>query len=235
MTIIQFSKNIITLLLDISIFFCFSDCYAQTVNYETENITSLTNMAKKGDVVAMHYLADRYDDYQEYSKALKWWKKAAEKGYADSQLSLGWCYMQGKGVETNLEVALYWWEKAAEQGNTGAQLNLGMALVTTDAELALKWWKKAAEQGGDAAIAAMTNIAATYHNGDFGITKNYTEAVKWWKKAAEQGDAYAEYQLGYCYWEGEGVPQNMEKAQFWFKKAADQGYEDAIKVLENYF
>jgi TPR repeat protein len=38
--------------------------------------------------------------------------------------------------------------------------------------------------------------------------KNYTEAVYWYNKAAEQGYVYAEYNLGYAYFYGQGVHQN---------------------------
>ena len=46
-------------------------------------------------------------------------------------------------------------------------------------------------------------------------------------KAAEQGHADAQYDLGCCYYNGEGVPRDMAKAVEWFRKAAEQGYADA--------
>ena len=61
--------------------------------------------------------------------------------------------------------------------------------------------------------------------------KNYTEAVKWYRKAAEQGLADAQFSLGDCYPEGEGVTQNMTEAVKWFRKAAEQGLADAQFAL----
>jgi Sel1 repeat len=43
------------------------------------------------------------------------------------------------------------------------------------------------------------------------------------RAAAELGDAKAQFQLGYAYANGMGVPQNYEEAAKWFRRAADQG------------
>ena len=75
--------------------------------------------------------------------------------------------------------------------------------------------------------------------------KEYTEATKWIRKAAEQGHPDAQFLLGTCYENGEGVPQNHTEAAKWFRKAADQGYalaqfnlgvsyEQGIGVSKNY-
>ncbi len=42
--------------------------------------------------------------------------------------------------------------------------------------------------------------------------------------AANQGDAYAQYNLGVMYANGDGVPENDAEAVKWYRKAADQGY-----------
>ena len=56
---------------------------------------------------------------------------------------------------------------------------------------------------------------------------NYTETVKWLRKAAEQGDAKAQYYLGVCYLDGQGVSQSYAEAAKWCRKAAEQGDADA--------
>ncbi|MDL1959246.1 MAG: hypothetical protein LWX01_06035 [Deltaproteobacteria bacterium] len=35
---------------------------------------------------------------QDYAEAVKWFRKAAEQGYADAQFFLGLMYAQGEGV-----------------------------------------------------------------------------------------------------------------------------------------
>ena len=47
------------------------------------------------------------------------------------------------------------------------------------------------------------------------------------RKAAEQGDTGAQYNLGYIYDKGEGVPENDREAVKWFRKAAEQGHAEA--------
>jgi uncharacterized protein len=52
------------------------------------------------------------------------------------------------------------------------------------------------------------------------VPQNYAEAVKWLRKAADQGNAHAQYNLGYMYQDGQGVPQNYVQAHMWFNLAA---------------
>ena len=51
--------------------------------------------------------------------------------------------------------------------------------------------------------------------------------------AAEQGDATAQYKLGVCCTNGEGVPQDPKEAVFWYRKAAEQGDAQAQFNLGN--
>ena len=56
---------------------------------------------------------------------------------------------------------------------------------------------------------------------------DYTKAVEYFQKSAEQGDASAQYNLGECYCNGDGVPQSYSEAAKWFCKSAEQGYAAA--------
>lgn len=47
------------------------------------------------------------------------------------------------------------------------------------------------------------------------------------RKAAEQGEADAQYRLGTCYANGDGVETNEAEALKWYYKAAEQGHEGA--------
>ena len=50
----------------------------------------------------MHHL-DEND-----KKAVHWYRKAAEQGYAEAQFNLGLAYDNGEGVEQNFEEAVAW-------------------------------------------------------------------------------------------------------------------------------
>ncbi len=59
-------------------------------------------------------------------KALQWYHKAAEQGYAEAQFNLGLMYFEGQGVPQDYAEAVRWHRKAAEQGYARAQFLLGM-------------------------------------------------------------------------------------------------------------
>ena len=56
---------------------------------------------------------------------------------------------------------------------------------------------------------------------------NYTDAVEYYREAAEKGHAAAQFNIGCCYFNGQGIEKNLTEAVKWFKKAAEQGYANA--------
>ena len=48
-------------------------------------------------------------------------RKAADRGNADAQVSLGYMYLHGRGVPQDDALAVTWYRKAADQGNADAQ------------------------------------------------------------------------------------------------------------------
>ena len=86
------------------------------------------------------------------TEAVKWYRKAAEQGYASAQDNLGLCYDNGDGVAKDAAEAVKWWRKAAEQGHADAQLGLGICYalgngVAKDDVLAYMWFNLAAASG----------------------------------------------------------------------------------------
>ena len=72
----------------------------------------------------------------------------------------------------------------------------------------------AQSQDWDKAIAA-------YNNGD------YATALQEWRPLAEQGNAGAQFNLGFMYRNGYGVPQDDTEAMSWYRLAAEQGHVGA--------
>jgi TPR repeat protein len=102
-----------------------------------------------------------------YTEAVKWYRKAAEKGYADAQFSLGQCYRRGEGVPQDYAEAVKWYRKAAEQGDAGAQYNLGVCYangqgVPQNKAVGIKWMKKAAQQGDEYAKNILEGLGETW-------------------------------------------------------------------------
>jgi localization factor PodJL len=52
-----------------------------------------------------------------YKSASQWFRKAADRGVADSQYNLGILYARGIGVEQNLAESFKWFSLAAAQGD----------------------------------------------------------------------------------------------------------------------
>ncbi len=185
---------------------------------EAESTMSASEMFNKGN--------DYYHSGN-YTEAVKWYRKAADQGYAGAQCNLGLCYDNGNGVTQSYTEAVKWYRKAADQGSVYAQCNLGYCYemgngVTQSYTEAVKWYRKAADQGH---ARAQSNLGYCYDKGN-GVTQSYTEAVKWFRKAADQGNMYAQSNLGVYYENGRGVTQSYTEAVKWYRKAADQG--DAI-------
>jgi TPR repeat protein len=66
----------------------------------------------------------KYGSYQErclkQTKAVEFFRKAAEEGDPDAQFNLSICYGKGEGVPQNDSEAMKWLCKAAEQGHANA-------------------------------------------------------------------------------------------------------------------
>ena len=66
-------------------------------------------------------------------------------------------------------------------------------------------------------VALFSSTVSLANNSDFKSTQ----------KLADQGHAIAQYNLGWMYDEGEGVPQDNIAAVKWYSKAAKQGHAKA--------
>ena len=93
-------------------------------------------------------LAERPD----YADAVKWIRKAAEKGTSWGQFNLGVSYGRGQGVPQDYAQAMEWFLKAAEQGEAKSQFNLGKMYekglgAVADPVEAYKWYHLAAGHG----------------------------------------------------------------------------------------
>jgi len=71
------------------------------------------------------------------------------------------------------------------------------------------------------------NEITDMHQHEYVEEVKVSEEVKMFLKLAEMGIADAQYNLGVCYEQGDGVAQDFKQAVYWYKKAADQGYAKA--------
>jgi TPR repeat protein len=124
----------------------------------------------------------------DYQKAVEWFRRAADEGYAPAQFDLGICFATGRGVPRDMLLAARWWEFAAAQGHVEAQFNLGLLYaqgegVNLDMSEAAKWWHMAAAQGY---APAQFNLGIMYVKGE-GVQEDPNEALRLWQLSARQG------------------------------------------------
>lgn len=74
---------------------------------------------------------------------------------------------------------------------------------------------------GAAVAGPFEDAAAAYDR------KDYAAALQLLRPLVDQGNGVAQFDLGFMYYNGQGVPQNYAEAASWYRKAADQGIADA--------
>ena len=168
--------------------------------------------AEQGYWLAMNYLGEVcYFEENDKENAVAWYIKAAEQGYAIAQKHLGDCYYFGEGVEEDEDKAAYWYKKAAEQGNEDAKKNLKKYFSNNvskkDIEESEYLLNKNSEDIGENESSLNQNL--------------------------EDADADMQFNIGNCYYFGDGVEENLEKAVYWYSKAAEQGNAEAQCCLGN--
>lgn len=210
--------------------------------------------ATKGSRDAMSLIGDIYyigEDgvEQSYTKAFKWYSRAAARGYNMAKIKMTLMLYRGLGVEQNLlhafrnfskiswtrenfgpfspfrfnSVARYYAAKMREKGEG----------CTADPVDALERYKVA---GGLERVQpyesarriprAIYKVADAYFLGE-GTKQNFGKALKFYEKTFTQGDGRTPYhreavkKIIWMYELGEGVPKNKEKANEWRKKLGD--------------
>ena len=165
----------------------------------------------------------------QYEEAFSVFIDAAQKGDSDAQNYVGKMYIEGKGVDENMEEGFNWSMKSANQGDKESQFNIGFMYynglhVCEDDDEALMWFTKAAEQGER---TAQYYIGEMYFNG-FGVPEDEKKAFDWYMKSAKQGDSDAQKQVGYFYDSGtDAVDEDKTEAFKWFLRAAKSGDDES--------
>ncbi len=78
--------------------------------------------------------------------------------------------------------------------------------------------------------ARLTEWGIRYEHGE-GVERSQDRAIRLYCVAAWEGDARAQYQLGWIYANGRGLPRDDGLAAAWFRLAAEQGDEPSKKML----
>lgn len=66
---------------------------------------------------------------RDYKEAMRWFRKAADRGSGNAMSAIGYLYGKGWGVPRDDEAKLSWYKKSAETGYYRGQYNYGITLV----------------------------------------------------------------------------------------------------------
>ena len=111
-------------------------------------------------------------------------------------------------------------DRAYNLGKKSADLGYIIACKNyiNNAKINLRTLERLSEKGD--AIATNT-IGGVYSR------KGEGKKIQYYKKAIEQGYFLSEFNLGECYYNGDGVEQDLTLAAKWYEKAAERGHKSA--------
>lgn len=154
-------------------------------------------------------------------EAVKWYRRAAEKGHPEAQTALARCYEEARGVMQDYTEARKWYAAATEQDIREARY--GLAVLSSrglggpkDSQAAVSLSRRAAEQGHTGAQVFLANLLSN----DDDVPHDHVEAVKWFRQAAESGHPEGQLGLAFAYRDGTGVEADIVIAYVWLSIAS---------------
>jgi TPR repeat protein/6-phosphogluconolactonase (cycloisomerase 2 family) len=193
--------------------------------------------AEQGDLRAIQIMTRLCSSGQGTPKneaeALRWTRRGADLGDADSMYALSIEYRNGsKGTAKNEEMGMSWLRRAADAGHALAQMELaesygeakGVALDYTQAEA---WYLKAVKDPTSGNYARFSlarlysKIADEYKKGEV-VTQDIPESIKWYRKASDLGNAFATRDLAEIFAGGSLISADYGEAEKVYLKYAEQ-------------
>ena len=179
--------------------------------------------ASKGLSVAQNKLGDCFArgvaGKVDMQKAFTSYRLAAAQNYSEAQFNVAMCYLDGKGVDKNLLSAFEYFTQAAKNGFKIAKYHLGRCYeygLGTNIEYTK-------------ALAYYADVAIEVSEAQKGQAR-LKEIGKWWALAVNN-DAQAQYNVGICYFDGNGVKKDLIEAYNWFSKSAGGQNADGIVAV----
>lgn len=215
---------------------------------DEKTFIELEKSAESGSVNDMYKVALRYEEAGDHFKAKIWYKRAANKGHVWSMRRLGYYYKYDKCIDS----AKYWFTRAANNGDDEAALEMGYYWASFGGNA---FWKMAvkyfilAEKNWDeinhpfqlTAADRCSMVADIYFSGGTLFNKKIFEnpfnAAMWYEIAAKMGAVYNNYELGNCYFHGNGVNRDYFKAMkyyFTFLEAYKAEHKNYHSAKKNY-
>ena len=187
------------------------------VDTREEGIALLNEAHNKHDFAelsAMYYLGTFYYNEKDYDNAIECYKKSSELKYGPGQElnDIGNLYWRKDDYLSANE----WYQKGADIDIDWSCFNLAGSYrdgkgVEKNIEKAISLYKKAYDLDDAAAGQSANQIANILYG-----REDYTGASQWYKKAGEKNYDWGYYNLGNCFYNGNGVEQDYSMAIKYF-------------------
>lgn len=214
---------------------------ASIISAQTFSLEDYERSANNGDLETCTAIGQWYANGNsemgisiDYTKAMYWYRKAADQGYGKALNNLAYLYLDGKGTEKNIKKGIDLLEQAYNSGNEFSAQNLALIYyygdyVTKDWNKIFEWAEKA-YNGGKYLLSARL-LANCYMTGS-GVQKDDQKAfdlVKTILKCCDYGPSYAYefYLMGTFCHHGRGTEVDIKKAKYYYNTAIHYNYQAA--------
>lgn len=120
----------------------------------------------------------------QFEEARELYKQLALDGRVECQRFLGWMYMRGDGVESDLDEAIDWFYQAAQMGDVEAQFGLARAhMARGDYAKSLQWYTESSDHG----FMPSTYWLGRFYKEGVGVRKDIQTALRIFKENAKRG------------------------------------------------
>ncbi|XBQ17159.1 MAG: tetratricopeptide repeat protein [Oceanicaulis sp.] len=177
--------------------------------------------------ILLHGLSSRGQDDE---AAVRWLRRAAERGDADAMVTLSRLASSERGGLTRF-AARDWIARAAETGDARAAHEYGLYLMEDgdpgDAQTAIDWLRLASESGRVQAYTDYAHALGEWVHGP----KDLTAARNWYEQAGENGVAYGALMAASMHLNGEGEAADPERGAALMQIAAELNQPAAMGQL----
>ena len=166
--------------------------------------------------------------------------KAADKGYANAQTTLGFYFFMGRGRKADYDSSTYWYTEAIKNGSSEAKYYLALAYADgyytgnspseKKTSEAIRLYEESANEG---VAKSKYRLGLYYYN-----REDYHKSKEWFEKALQSNlpameESKAQFHMGQIYELGKVKVVDYKKAFEWYMKSATngEGYVPAMYYL----